>query len=140
MSNELMNMNNELAEQFSEKKNAFVSFAPETKEEKTLLFNALNKPEYRISDLINQTIAIKNFIVETVVMTSEETGEVEEVPRIVIIDTEGHTYVAVSKGIFNALKNLIATFGMPGNWDEPLVVKVKQVAVKAGSMLTFELQ
>ena len=118
---------------------AYCSFDPSTPEAKAQLYNGMVNPDYRISDEINQTISVVNVYAEMLELVDEDTGEISTAPRIVLFDSEGKSHVAVSKGIMNALKRLFKVFGQPSEWEAPIVVKVKQVGVKAGSMLTLEL-
>lgn len=106
---------------------------------KALIYNATNNPEYKVADFINKVINVKDVLVEMIVIEDEETGEVEESPRVVLIDDKGKAYQAVSSGMFNAIKKAIQIFGAP-TWDEPLPMLIKQVTVKRGSMLTVEVQ
>lgn len=102
------------------------------------IFSALNNPEYRLSNFINKRIKVSNVLVEVRDLLNEETGEIETVPRTVLIDENGKAYQATSKGIFNALKNAYEVFGK-APWEPPLEIEVKQIAVGRGSMLTFDV-
>lgn len=100
------------------------------------IYNAMNNPQHRVSEFINQKIAIRDVLMEGLELVNEETGELERVPRIVLIDDKGEAYQAVSKGIYNSLRNLVKAFGAP-TWEPALVVTVKQQPTKSGSMLTL---
>lgn len=102
------------------------------------IFSALNNPEYRLANFINKRIKVKNVLVEVRDIMNEETGEIDTVPRTVLIDEEGKAYQATSKGIFTALKNAYEVFGK-APWEPALEIEVKQVAVGRGSMLTFDV-
>ena len=104
-----------------------------------LVYNALNNPEYRVADFINKTISVTDVLIETTEIGNEETGEIATVPRVVLIDDEGKAYQSVSVGMFNAVKNLIFIYGEP-TWEPPLNLKIKQRAVKNGSMLTADIE
>ena len=105
---------------------------------KAKVYNAMNNPEHKVGDMINKTINVKDVLVEIIELANEETGEIEEAPRVVLIDDKGQAYQAVSQGIFSAVKNAIQVFGAP-TWEEPLPCLIKQVPVKSGSMLTFDI-
>lgn len=102
------------------------------------IFGALNNPEFRLANFINKRIKVENVLVEIRDLLNEETGEVETAPRVVLIDEDGKSYQAVSKGIFNAVKNAYSVFGQ-APWTPALEIEVKQVAVGRGSMLTFDV-
>jgi hypothetical protein len=110
----------------------------ETPRDKAALYNAINSPEAQLADCINQRIAVADFIVQQVTIT-KETGEVVSAPRIVLIDTEGHTYSCVSVGIHNALQTICFIFGMPAQWGEDgLPVIVRQINRGSNRILTLD--
>lgn len=103
------------------------------------VYNAMNNPQHKVGDFINKVIKVKDVFVEVIDLPNEETGVIESAPRVVLIDDKGEAYQAVSQGIFNAVKNAMQVFGRP-TWDDPLPCLIKQVSVKNGSMLTFDIQ
>ena len=119
--------------------NFYSSLTPSTETEETLLFNAINNPDYRISDFINQEIEVANIICEEVQCTSKETGEIQNVPRIILISPNGETYQAVSIGIYNSFKKIFAIKGLPDTWANPIKIKIQQVNRGERKMLTFTL-
>lgn len=116
----------------------FCSMKAETDEEKASMFNAMNNPDKRIADCINEQIKAKDLYIEVVNCTNEETGEVTACPRIVIIDDKGVSYQAVSLGIYSALKKVIQVFGTP-TWEKPVTLKVIQVTKGTRKMLTLNV-
>lgn len=118
--------------------NAFCSIKEDSLEAKKLVYNASNNPTHKIDDYINKEIALKDVFVEIIELANENTGELEQAPRIVLIDDKGESYQCVSNGIFGSLKKLMAIFGEP-TWEDPINVVVKQVKVKRGTMLTLEV-
>lgn len=133
---ELMNVAQELS---AEQTSMFCSIQGGTHESKVAVFNASNNPDHKVGDYINKVIVVKDVLAELIEVTNDETGELEVTPRVVLIDMDGKSYQAVSKGIFNALKKAIAIFGAP-TWDEGLPCLIKQVSVGKGSILTFDVQ
>lgn len=109
-------------------------------ESATMLFKAMNQPDESLGDHINETIDITNIFIQPVPMANEETGEVMMQPRIVLFDTEGKTYVSISKGVYNALKNLCVICGTPETWKAPITIKVGQRQIKERRMLTFSVE
>ena len=101
------------------------------------VYNALNNPEYRVSDFINKQIEVADVLIEIADVMNEETGEVSQVPRVVLIDADGKAYQSVSVGMFNSIKNAIKIYGEP-TWEPPITFAIKQRNVKNGSMLTAE--
>lgn len=106
---------------------------------KALVYNAMNNPTHRVGDCINKKLMIKDVLAEVIELENEETGELQQVPRVVLIDEKGESYQAVSTGIFNAVKKAIAVFGAP-TWDEPLPIVIKQVSFGKNQILTFDIE
>lgn len=103
---------------------------------KKTLYNATANPE-KISSMIGKQIDLLHFYVEVIQVVNETSGEIVNVPRVVLIDKTGKGYQGVSVGLYNSLKRIISMFGMPEKWDEPLTVEVQQIEVKNGR--TFNL-
>ena len=117
---------------------SYCSMVADTPEEKATLFNAMNNPDERIADHINETIAVKDLYCEVVQCVNQETGEVSTCPRIVLIDDKGKSYASVSLGIYSAMKKLISIYGQP-TWDKPIKVKVMQISKGTRKMLSLKL-
>lgn len=109
--------------------------AVDTKSKKTL-FNATSNPQ-KVSSMIGKTIDLFHFYVEVIQVVSEQTGEIVNVPRVVLIDAKGNGYQGVSVGLYNAIKRIVSMFGMPETWEAPLTVEVQQIELKNGR--TFNL-
>lgn len=101
---------------------SFFSGQAKTADEKKLLANAMNNPDRRLADCVNQEIAMRDIYVEQVDMVKQDTGEVQTCPRIVIIDADGVSYGCVSFGILGSLKKIMSVYGVP-TWAEPVTVK-----------------
>lgn len=142
-SNEIMNPiapAKSIANQLLTGGDAFCSFEANTPERKALLYNAMQNPDKRLGDCINMTLNVKDFYVHAVELENEKTGEMETVPRIVLIDVKGVSYVAVSIGIFGALRSLCTVYGQPSEWGEKgLALDVKQITKGEKKMLSLAL-
>lgn len=123
----------------TERTTSYCSLVATTEDEKLTLYNAMNNPDKRLADMINEKIAVKDVFVEVVKCENRETGEKQSCPRIVLIDTNGVGYQCVSIGIFSALKKLFSVFGEPGTWSSPVTVKVKQISKGDRKILTLDV-
>lgn len=104
------------------------------------LYNITNRPDHNISDFINKPISITDIYVDVNARPNRETGEIEDKPRTVLIDTNGESYIAgVSVGVFNSVREILRIFGEPSTWDEPLTVMPVTVRTPKGNMLALEL-
>ena len=131
--------NNNMIVDLTSRSTQYCSMTATSEEQKALLFNATNNPEYRLGDCINQTISVKDVFVEAVQCVNRETGEANICPRIVLIDVDGKGYACVSIGIFSAIKKIFGIFGEPQNWKKPIAMTVKQVSKGDRKMLTLNV-
>lgn len=123
----------------AERKTQFCSMIPKNEDEEVVLFNAMNNPEKRIGDCINMTINVKHVFCEVVTCVNRETGESNLCPRIVLIDTDGVGYQAVSLGVFGAIKKIFAIKGDPTTWKKPVKLQVVQITKGERKLLTFNM-
>lgn len=107
-----------------------------TRKSQVAIYNAINGADESVSDHINEVLEIVNVVAHPVTLTDEETGEIVEALRTVLIDKNGKAYVAVSGGIANALSRIMSIIGEPvnGAWEkEPVKMKIKQVKTRNGN-------
>lgn len=116
---------------------AYCSMQAVNNKARVTLFNACANPK-KISDMINKRIKVMHVYIEIIQVMSEQSGEMVNAPRVILIDEQGNGYQAVSNGIYNAVKRMYALFGDPGDWDAPHTVEVQHVSLKDGQH-TFNL-
>lgn len=116
----------------------FCSFTPETVDGKKKLYKAMTNPDHKVSDYINKAITVRDIVVTPCQFTDEETGEVTNGVRSILIDKDGVSYGCSSSGVFNALKTAIAIFGMP-TWDDGITFKVTQISKNQNRIITLEI-
>ena len=124
---------------FESKAEMYSSFKPTSEDEEKAFFNAINSTENQISDEINEIIEVRDVYVEIVNLTDEETGEITQAPRIVLIDTKLKGHGCVSSGIFSACKKLFAIKGLPDTWKAPVKLKILSLNKGKKRILTFTL-
>lgn len=115
----------------------FCSFTAETYEEKALMFKAMNNPDKRLADCINQEIFLVDVFCETVGIKQDDDSTVI-CPRIVLIDNERISYQCVSQGVMNALKKLITVYGLP-TWEKPIKIMPRGIKKNKFTILTFDV-
>lgn len=112
-------------------------------EGKKRLLKIKSRPDHNIGDYINKTIRIKDIYIDVnsrVSKDPDKLGVIEDKPRTIIIDDKGESYVAgVSIGVYNAIKEIIRTFGDPHTWEQPIDVMVVQVTTPRGKMLSLDV-
>lgn len=110
---------------------------------KKQLYKIKNRPDHNIADYINKQIRIRDIYIDVnqrVARDGENAGVIENKPRTILIDENGESYIAgVSIGIYQAVREIIRTFGDPSTWDEPLTVTVVQVRTARGNMLSLDI-
>lgn len=121
----------DLAEDLTGKGAGWCSLAAVDDRDKVTLFNAVTTPT-KLSAQINKQITVRHIYVEVVQVTSEETGQLVNAPRVVLIDDKGNGFQSVGSGIYNACKRIIGIFGDPANWATPHVVEVVNVDLPGG--------
>ena len=104
-----------------------------TMESKGRIFNAINAPDEKLAEHIGEVISLQNIVAHTIKLADEETGEIIESLRVVLIDDKGKSYEAVSGGVANAINRILQIFGQPETWDKPIKVKAKQKATRNGN-------
>lgn len=101
--------------------------------DKAAIFNAVNSPEKRIADCIGETIYLKDIIAHPIKLVDENTGELMEAMRMVLISDKGVSYEAVSSGLVNAVQRILQIFGQPSTWEKPIPVKPIQKSTRNGN-------
>ena len=101
--------------------------------DKAAIFNAVNSPDKRISDCIGETINLANIVAHPIKLVDEESGELMDAMRMVLISDKGVSYEAVSSGLVNAVQRILQIFGQPDTWDEPIPVKPIQKGTRNGN-------
>ena len=111
---------------------------PGNKDQAKIVYNAMNNPTHKLSDFINKKIVIENVLIEVTDLMNDETGEIDRVPRTVLISPDGTSYRATSKGVFKSIRNAYMALGS-APWPGGVEFEVKQTAVGRGQMLTLEM-
>ena len=104
-----------------------------TRKTKAAIFNAINSADESLSDHIGEVLEVVDVVAHPVELVDEESGEVVNALRTVLIDKNGKSYTAVSQGITSALSRIFSIVGMPSWKDEPVRMKIKQVKTRNGN-------
>lgn len=135
-------MNNELMLNNSDLK-IYSSVKATTVEERKNVYNALEKCDVLLNDIVGTEINIKDFYIEERQKeeSDETTGELKTYTkyRTILFDTEGKTYATGSYGVYNALRRICLVYGEP-TWNEGVLVRVDKKPMGNGkSQLTLVL-
>lgn len=85
-----------------------------------------------ISDHLNEDIELVDVIVQSVQIADQDSGEVNDAPRVTLIDVSGNAYHATSSGLLSAVRSLISVLGEPGSWPEPVTVRAVEERGRRG--------
>lgn len=119
---------------------SYCSFIPQTIEEKTNFFNAINNPTAKLRDAVNMELKLKHVYAESVDFVDED-GEITPGVRMVLITEDGKSYQTASIGVYNCLKKMFGLFGEPNVWKKPITIVPQQVSKKANRVvMTFNVK
>ena len=104
-----------------------------TRASKVAIYNALNNADESLNDHIGEVLEVVDVVAYPVALVDEETGEMVNALRTVLVTKDGKAYSAVSQGITNSLARIFNIVGMPSWVDEPVKMKIKQVKTRNGN-------
>lgn len=145
--NEIMRMENSAMLTVQEQADAiaeagsgvWVPFAPESREAKATLYNALSSAGERLGDYVGDAIEVANVVIQGCKFTDEETGEVTNGSRLILVGPEGQIYKSTSRGMVRAAVQLVEMFGTPDQWGEPLTIAIERVQLRKGFTYNFKV-
>ena len=108
------------------------SFDVETDEDKRRLFKAQNTAA-PLSDMDGTYIDIVDiaFTTSSFISGDDETEKTDN-PAVILIDQVGECYFSASLGVYESVKALINSYGMPKTWDHPIKVVTKTRSTRNG--------
>ena len=94
-----------------------------TRSGKIALYAALQNAD-KLDEHLNETIHMTNAIAQAVQVTDDNTGEISNTVRVILVGDHGDAYAATSPTLASGLNTLFGIFGTPDTWTEPLDIKV----------------
>lgn len=117
---------------FEEPGFVYSSMSLNTIEEKKTFHNAIQNPEYKISDFINRSFVCKDVFMQKALIHGDDDCE-KEVIQTIFVTAEGTGIISNSIGIAKSLVSILNIFGEPADWGfEGLEFEVKEVNFKNG--------
>lgn len=83
---------------------------------KKRVFVAVNDAE-PLSDHLGETLDVVDIVAHKVEVANEESGEIGEATRVVLLTSDDKALASVSVGIQGAVRNILAFLGDPSTWD-----------------------
>ena len=94
-----------------------------TREGKIKLYSALQNAE-KLDEHLNEPLEMVNAVAQAVQVTDDQTGEVSNTVRVIIVTADHKAYAATSPTLAAGLNTMFGIFGTPNTWAEPLTIKV----------------
>lgn len=108
------------------KQTVFSTIKGDDVESRLALFSAVTD-SVALEDNLNKPIKLANIVVQSIEMVNEESGELQEVPRTILIDGDNVAYHAISKGLFRSVENLVGILGSdPAKWGGLSVIVTRE--------------
>ena len=133
-------MTNELTlvdEMENAQKECYTSLSLDSEDNRKLLFKISESADGRVSDNLNKTIMLKDIFLQRYKKLNEETGELENKTRTILIDENGKSYASASRGLYNSVLRFMSIMGRPDTWEKPVAIQVQEVALPKGK--TYKL-
>lgn len=111
----------------------YCSMTANTHAGKMAVFNAINSPDAKVNDYIGKQIALANIVAHPITLVDENSGEMIDALRVILVDANNKSYEAVSGGIANAVQRIIQIFGQPTEWEKPIMVEPTQKQTRNGT-------
>lgn len=102
-----------------------------SREAKIKTYNAINIKGESLDDHKGEVLEIVDVAGHPVSLLDENTGEVVNAFRTILIDKNGKNYDAVSQGIVSSLQKIFAIVGEP-TYNPPLKIKVVEQKTRKG--------
>lgn len=102
-----------------------------TREGKIKLYSALQNAE-KLDEHLNESLAMVNAVAQAVQVTDDQTGEVSNTVRVIIVTADNKAYAATSPTLAAGLNTMFGIFGTPNTWTEPLTIKVVERRSRRG--------
>ena len=116
----------------------WASLPATTVAERAKLYALMTGAAEPLGNHLGEVIEVEHVIAHGVEIADEQTGEVREQPRVVLITPDGDAYQAVSWGVLKSLK-MLAQMVSPPPFTPALRLKIQQLATRKG-FRTYTLQ
>lgn len=116
----------------------WTSLPMDTEQQRAAAIRYRRKTERASDDVLGAELQLTDLYIHMVTITDEESGEINEAVRVVLISPDRTATQFVSGGVYKSLKDIVSVFGVPP-WSPPIIVKVAvQKAKKVGKFFYLE--
>jgi hypothetical protein len=109
----------------------YTSIQGEDTATKIKVYNAMNDQEAAISDMLGKTLVITDVLAFPVEMTDDETGELINLLRVVLIDKDGKSYGSVARGVASSIQKIIGVVGQ-APWNPAIKISPVEKKTRKG--------
>jgi hypothetical protein len=132
-----------LTQQFENAGNAMYSSIVDdgSRESKIKIYNALTQSSGKLLKLAKEgkTIKVTDIMAHNIRLTDEETGEIADVTRVVLVTETGESYSATAKGVVGSVQQIVGIVGR-APWTPALEIKPMEVETRRAGFYTLTLQ
>ena len=103
--------------------------------EKLAIAEAMTSAD-NLADHLGEVIHIAGFTAQPAQARNNQTNELRDVVRVVLIDKGGKAYASMAEGVQSSLNTFAMIFGDPRNWaSDPIPAYAVQERTKSGNMI-----
>jgi hypothetical protein len=111
-----------------------------SRETRVKIYNAINSGNDSLSDHIKEVIEVQDIVAHPIQIADENSGEIIDALRVVLVTPDGKTYASVSLGVASSLQKIIPLVGQ-APWTPPLKIIPTEVKTRRGfKTLTLTLE
>ena len=86
----------------------------------------------KLDEHLNEPLNMTNAVAQAVQVTDDQTGEISNTVRVIIVTDDNKAYAATSPTLAAGLNTMFGIFGTPNTWTEPLCIKVVERRSRRG--------
>jgi len=113
----------------------YCSMVTSTPDAKARLLKAISAPDFRAADIVGKKLVmVMDIIAHNVQLVSEQTGEITDANRVILVTPSGQTVATVSAGVVSGLSRIMSLFGK-APWNPPLPLYIEQTNTRKGNRI-----
>lgn len=110
-----------------------------SREAKIKIYNMINAPDDKLGQHVDEVLEITDLVAHPIQVVDEQTGEILDTLRVIMISSDGTAYASSSLGIVSSLQKIMPIVGR-APWKPAIKVKVVETQTRKGrSALTLTL-
>jgi len=131
------NLGAELSQMGHGNAGVYSSLKSDTFDDKLRVAQALGNSE-PLADNLNKPIAMRHVVIQPVMMKNDETGVLQNQPRVVILADDGKSYHVTSPVVYRTLKTWLGVLGEPSTWPSSINVTAYNEKAAKGKFINLK--